>query len=140
MNIWKVWVRAMRNSLIEMIRKELMDYASWKTEMALQGSYNMPSVEEVIADKIIANGWSKPICSVGDTLWVVYKNKVYPVTIYAVRTDNKKNNKRICVEGNFHICEPYGNYTHYYSSTFNMSSIGKSIFNTEEDALKSLNK
>ena len=140
MNIWKVWVRTIRNSLIELIRKELMDYASWETKMALQGSYNMPSVEEVIADKIIANGWSKPTCSVGDTLWVVYKNKVCPVTIYAVRTDNKKNSKRICVEGNFEICEPYGNYTHYYSSTFNMSSIGKSIFNTEEDALKFLNK
>ena len=50
MNIWKDWVRAMRNSLIELIRKELMDYASWKTEMALQGSYNMPSVEEVVAE------------------------------------------------------------------------------------------
>lgn len=138
MNIWRVWVKAMRNSLIELIGKELMNYASWQTEMALAGNYDMPSAEEVIADKIIADGWTKPVCNVGDTLWVVYKKKVYPVTIYAVRTDNKKNSKRICVEGNFEISEPYGNYTHYYSSTFNLSSIGKSVFNTKEEALKSI--
>lgn len=95
-------MKAMRNSLIELIGKELMNYVSWQTEMALAGNYDVPSAE------------------------------------YAIRTDNKKNNKRICVEGNFEICEPYGNYTHYYSSTFNLSSIGKSVFNTKEEALKSI--
>lgn len=130
MNIWRVWVKAMRNSLIELIKQ----YPCMSTA---EDCY-IETIAEDLADYILADGWTKPICSVGDTLWVVYKKKVYPVTIYAVRTDNKKNNKRICVEGNFHICEPYGNYTHYYSSTFNISNIGKSIFNTEEEALKSL--
>jgi hypothetical protein len=93
-----------------------------------------------LADYILADGWTKPIYNVGDILWVVYKNKVYPVKIYAVRKDNKKNNKRICVEGNFDICEPYGNYTHYYRSTFNVSNIGKSIFPTKEEAEQALRK
>lgn len=112
------------------------------SELPCHYQADKPMIDKMgfIADCLLSDGWTKPVCNVGDKLWVVYKNKVYPVTIYAVRTDNKKNSKRICVEGEFHICEPYGNYTHYYSSTFNISSIGKSIFNTEEEALKSLNK
>lgn len=122
---------------------EALNIAEHKySELTCHYQKGKPIIDKIgfIADCLLVDGWTKPTCSVGDTLWVIYKNRVYPVTIYAVRTDNKKNNKRICVEGNFCICEPYGNYTHYYSSTFNLSSIGKSIFNSEGEALKSLNK
>lgn len=58
----------MRDRLIELIGKELLYYASWNTEMALAGNYTMPSVEEVIADKILKDGWIRPPCKVGDVV------------------------------------------------------------------------
>ena len=60
-----------RDRLIELIGKELLDYASWDTEMALAGNYTMPSVEEVIADKILKDGWIRPPCKVGQTVYIV---------------------------------------------------------------------
>lgn len=60
----------MRDRLIELIGKELLDYASWNTEMTLAGNYNMPSVEEVIADKILSDGWFRPPCKVGDKVYI----------------------------------------------------------------------
>lgn len=125
----------MRDELIELLT---MYYSEDETKRCVSWFTEEEAVN--LADYILADGWTKPIYNVGDILWVVYKNKVYPVTIYAVRTDNKKNNKRICVEGNFDICEPYGNYTHYYRSTFNASNIGKSIFFTKEEAEQALRK
>lgn len=65
----------MRNRLIELIGKELLDYASWSTEMALAGNYNMPSVEEVIADKILADGWMRPPVKIGQELWDIHYNR-----------------------------------------------------------------
>ena len=64
----------MRERLIELIGKELIDYASWQTEMALQGSYDMPSAEECIADKILADGWMRPPCKVGDMVYEIDKD------------------------------------------------------------------
>lgn len=61
----------MKERLIELIGKELLDYASWDTEMALAGNYTMPSVEEVIADKILKDGWIRPPCKVGQTVWLI---------------------------------------------------------------------
>ena len=61
----------MRDRLVELLGKELMDYASWQTEMALAGNYDMPSVEEVIADKILADGWYRLPCKVGDKVYII---------------------------------------------------------------------
>lgn len=70
--LWLIQERrctGMRDRLIELVGKELLNYASWHTEMALAGNYDMPSVEEVITDKILADGWFRPPCKVGDIFY-----------------------------------------------------------------------
>lgn len=83
-------------------------------------------------------------CKVGDTLWVVWsytkaqQKKVYPVEVYALRYDNKKNNMRVCVEGDFKIDCYDGYYTHRYQGTFSWENIGKTVFLTKEEAEQKL--
>lgn len=74
---------------------------------------------------------------VGDTVYIQYKKKIYPVDVYAIRYDTKTNNKRICVEGWLQIDEWY---QHSYSATFKWESIGKTVFLTHKDAEKALNE
>lgn len=75
----------MRDELIELLT---MYYSEDETKRCVSWFTEEEAVN--LADYILADGWTKPIYNVGDILWVVYKNKVYPVTIYAVRTDNKR--------------------------------------------------
>ena len=97
-----------------------------------------------IADSLMENGVIVPPCKVGDTLWVQWslsksrKANVYPVKVYALRFDTKKNNMRICVEGHFEITAYGGNYTHYYNGTFSWNSVGKTVFLAREEAEKVL--
>ena len=69
-----------KDRLVELIGEELLNYSSWSTEMALQGTYEMPSAEEVIADKLLADGWMRPPCKVGDTVY--YLNRQYHISLY----------------------------------------------------------
>lgn len=98
---------------------------------------------EKVADHLLANGVIVPPCKVGDTLWVNWlrfkeKYETHPVTVYAFRCDTKKNNMRICVEGQFEISAYGGSYTHYYKGTFAWNSVGKTVFFTKEEAEKAL--
>ena len=99
-----------------------------------------------LADHLLANGVIVPPCKVGDTLWIRWslsqghKKDIYPVKVYALRFDTKKNNKRICVEGHFKITSYGGSYTHYYNGTFAWESIGKTVFLTKEEAEKALER
>ena len=96
------------------------------------------------ADYLLANGVVVPPCKVGDTLWVQWsrnnavKEKIYPVKVYALRFDTKKNNMRICVEGKFKITDFGGEFTHYYNGTFTWNSVGKTVFLTREEAEQKL--
>lgn len=87
-----------------------------------------------------------PPCKVGDTLWVRWslseghKKDIYPVKVYALRFDTKKNNMRVCVEGHFKITAYGGSYTHYYNGTFAWNSVGKTVFLTKEEAEKALER
>ena len=114
----------MRDRLIEFIGKELMDYASWQTEMALAGNYDMPSVEEVIADKILKDGWFIPPCKVGDTVWDTEGNtwKVFAITIWqdciSLKTANSKHVRKTFAIGK--------------------RSIGKTVFFAEEEVEQAL--
>ena len=74
-------------------------------------------------------------CKVGDTVYIQYKKKIYPVSVYAIRYDTKTNNKRICVEGWLQIDECY---QHEYLATFKWESVGKTVFLTREEAEKAL--
>ena len=100
---------------------------------------------ERLADHLLANGVIVPPCKVGDTLWVNWgycksKEEPRPVKVYALRFDTKKNNMRICVEGNFKISSYDGSYTHYYNGTFAWNSVGKTVFLTKEEAEKALER
>jgi hypothetical protein len=92
------------------------------------------------AEQLLANGVIVPPCKVGDTLWVRWslseghKKDIYPVKVYALRFDTKKNNMRVCVEGHFKITAYGGGYTHYYNGTFAWNSVGKTVFLTKEEA------
>ena len=100
--------------------------------------------EHLFADYLIENGVIVLPCKVGDTLWVVWsytkaqQKKVYPVKVYALRYDNKKNNMRVCVEGDFKIDYCNGYYTHRYQGTFSWENIGKTVFLTREEAEQKL--
>ena len=104
---------------------------------------------EVIADGLLADGWMRPPCNVGDTVyvkWKLHRNSnygIYPVKVYALRWDEKKNNFRVCVEGEFKISAYGGKYTHYYRGTFAWNNVGKTVFLTRsqaEEVLKSEEK
>ena len=83
-------------------------------------------------------------CAVGDTLWVVWSyteacpKGVYPVKAYALRYDEKKNNMRVCVRGEFKMDRYDGFYYHSYRGTFAWENVGKTVFLTREDAEKAL--
>ena len=83
-------------------------------------------------------------CAVGDTLWVLWSytksipKGVYPVKAYALRYDDKKNNMRVCVNGNFKMDKYDGYYNYYYQGTFSWENVGKTVFLTKEDAKKAL--
>jgi hypothetical protein len=111
----------MRDRLIELIGKELLDYASWNTEMTLAGNYNMPSVEEVIADKILANGVIVPLLRTGQTVYRVSKNRMWEVKIWKVE-----------------ICGGTVSYIDHYDKSFLERHIGKGVFLTREDAKQAL--
>ncbi len=95
---------------------------------------------EVIADGLLASGVIVPPCKVGDTVyvkWKLHRNSnygIYPVKVYALRWDEKKNNFRVCVKGGFEISAYGGKYTHCYQSTFAWNNIGKTIFLSLKEA------
>ena len=102
----------------------------------------MPSFKD-IADYLLANGVIVPPCKVGDTVWINYEYsksiiRTCPVKVYAYRIDTKKNNMRICVEGNIKISAYGGHYNHYYNGTFKWDSVGKTVFLTKKEAEEKL--
>ncbi len=127
----------MRDRLIELIEQGQRDYYN------AYGS-NGTRLNKHLADYLLANGVIVPPCKVEDTLWVQWsytnavKKKIYPVKVYALRFDTKKNNMRICVEGKFEMTDYGGKYTHYYNGTFAWNSVGKTVFLTREEAEQKL--
>lgn len=130
-----------RNRLIELLKQAQDNYCDICAEDL--GYKDHEPFENYFADYLLANGVIVPPCKVGDTVWVNYEYykrepRTYPVKVYAYRFDTKKNNMRICVEGNFKISAYGGNYTHYYNGTFAWNSVGKTVFLTKEEAEKAL--
>lgn len=133
----------MRDRLIELLKSP--HKAEQLRQMGVTiGKYEDDCVEAMIADFLLANGVIVPPCKVGDVVWVNWERysksqkETRPVKVYALRFDTKKNNMRICVEGNFKVTAYGGSYTHYYNGTFAWNSVGKSVFLTKEEAEKAL--
>ena len=100
-------------------------------------------IAKVQADHLLANGVIVPPCKVGDTVWIRWgihesTKKIYPVKVYALRYDTKKNNMRLCVEANFEITDYGGRFNHHYIGTFPWDSVGKTVFLTREEAEQAL--
>lgn len=96
-----------------------------------------------LADYLIENGVIVPPCKVGDIVWIRWgihesTKKIYPVKVYALRYDTKKNNMRLCVEANFEITDYGGCFNHHYIGTFPWNSVGKTVFLTREEAEQAL--
>ena len=60
-----------RERLVELLDNGSLDYSSYSTEMALSGNYEMESIGQFLADKILADGWMRPPCKVGDKVYVI---------------------------------------------------------------------
>ncbi len=130
-----------RGRLIETMKKNQV--GTENGHKVLAETIWLPRVFEAMADSILGIGAIVPPCKVGDTVWVNWENyksvkETRPVKVYALRFDTKKNNMRICVEGDFEISSYGGSYTHYYNGTFAWSSVGKTVFLTREEAEKAL--
>ena len=126
----------MRDRLIELIGKELLDYSSWQTEMALAGNYDMPSLEEVITDKILADGWFRPPCKVGDEVYYISENplnlSVQANTIYeadVVRIVTTHLGTSLVIQ----IRNEYG-----CTEIPDINDWGKTVFLTKEEAEQAL--
>ena len=103
------------------------------------GDFSRNYCAEYISKYLLENGVIVPPCKVGDTLWIKWGfeetgKKLYPVKVYALRFDTKKNNMRICVEGDFHVSAYGGYFSHHYVGTFSWGSVGKTVFLTKEEA------
>ncbi len=108
-----------------------------------EGDVTDLSESEYIAECLLSDGVIVPPCKVGDTVWINYEYsksiiRTCPVKVYAYRIDTKKNNMRICVEGNIKISGYGGHYNHYYNGTFKWNSVGKTVFLTKEEAEQKL--
>ena len=96
------------------------------------------------AQDLLSNGVIVPPCKVGDTAfvkWRLHRNSgygIYPVKVYALRWDEKKNNFRVCVNGDFEISAYGGKYTHHYQAAFAWDNFGKTVFLTKSQAEKAL--
>jgi hypothetical protein len=97
-------------------------------------------IARLTADYLLKNGVIVPPCNVGDTVWIEWKKKIYPVRVYALRFDTKKNSMRMCVTGTFSITAYGGSFTHNYNGTFSWGSVGKTVFLTREEAERVMNK
>lgn len=129
----------MREKLIELLKK-----ADRNASDKFITDYN-----DAIADNaefLLANGVIVPPCKVGDTVYVKWRlsrhsnDGIYPAKVYALRWDEKKNNFRVCVDGDFEISAYGGKYTHRYQGTFAWNNFGKTVFLSIEEAEKALAK
>lgn len=127
-----------RERLIELLnKKQDIGIACNESQMDSRYSDTIEISNNELADYLIENNVIVPPVKVGDTVYIQYKKKIYPVDVYAIRYDTKTNNKRICVEGWLQIDEWY---QHSYSATFKWESVGKTVFLTREEAEKALNE
>lgn len=94
-----------------------------------------------IAESILSKGAVIPPVVVDQTLYVYNKHRNCPsldriveVTVYAIRMDTAKNDKRFCVIGADNT--GWGRYI----ATFKWDSIGKTIFYTYKEAEDKMNR
>lgn len=99
-----------RERLIELIREAKKHTKNAKSDL----ERNM-----IFADYILSDGWIRPPCKVGDTVYFVYCDNIYPHKIK-----------------HFEMTE-YGNFA-FSSLMFTFKQFGKDVFLTREEAEKEL--
>lgn len=118
-----------KDRLVELVGKEIMDYSSWATEMALAGNYDMPRAEEFIADKLLADGWMRPPVKVGQSFWHIeeYTHELLPDEYPTVKVVCESKVEKIFIE-------KYGNSFGDTRKSFSFHDIGKTVFLSREEA------
>ena len=94
----------------------------------------MKRIEETAA-YLLEHGVLMPPVNVGDIVYIIYCEKVYPVLVCRITSDNSEFGNRIQVENELKIDE---STTHWYSTRFKWESMGKSFFISREEAMKAL--
>ncbi|MBQ8808640.1 MAG: hypothetical protein IJZ81_04970 [Clostridia bacterium] len=123
-----------RERLVELLGEELLNYSSWSTEMALQGTYEMPSAEEVLADKLLADGWMRPPCKVGDIVYEAlpkcgYIRSLNVVGFHLGKFPDLRGHKR----KEYLVC-----YSDYSLTHIDIDKFGKTVFLSKEEAEQAL--
>lgn len=105
----------MRERLIEIIKKIVHSYFA-----------------EEIADAILADGWMRPPCRVGNTIYVLSNGIIHQTEVLKVKYEEEAEN-----HGKFireRIYAVIGNVL----TEFNFSDFGKTVFLTKEEAENAL--
>ena len=90
------------------------------------------SLDEYIADHLLANGVIVPPCKVGDKVYVIRQNKVKQCDVVFIGLSAEER----CSHFNFVEYYADGSFHKSYSMVFDV--IGKTVFLTKEEALKAL--
>ena len=111
-----------RDRLIELLDElEAICHVPIKVDSDGCGSYDIEG-SEYIADHILADGWIRPPCKVGDTVyWISPKNKIHKLEITSIR---------ITVSETEYGCWG-GDYT---PVCFYQNDFGKTVFLTKSQA------
>ena len=112
-----------KERLVELIHKGLNEW-SHSTNVVL---------EEHLADKILADGWIRPPCKVGDKIFVICNNEVQETSVFSMSMDISK------VVSVYYILAYSVDGTQkdkdgYYTSCLNSFRFGFNAFSSREEA------
>ncbi len=129
----------MKDRLIDLVDCATREYSEYSTEMAMAGNYGIESMGEFIADKILADGWMRPPCKVGQTVYkpVITDDTKEPVVWEIIITyiSADINEKGVDADSSF-VVGHLKNTVCGESAHF--SDFGKTVFFTREEAEKAL--
>ena len=128
----------MRERLIELLKHVNFDFSEECVACCEDGYKAMPMLEDFFADYLLANGVIVPPCKVGDTVYYFshrpFNLSLLPNTIYeadVVRIVTTRLGTSIVIQ----IHNDYG-----CTEVTQISSFGKTVFLTKEEAEKALNE
>ena len=107
----------MRDRLIELIKKIVHSYFA-----------------EEIANSILADGWMRLPCRIGDTIYVLSNGMIHQAEVLKVKYEEEAENHGKFIRERIYvvICNVL--------TEFNFSDFGKTVFLTKEEAEQALRK
>lgn len=111
----------MKDRLIELIRTA-------SHELTTRCVGDCGDCSDKIADYIIADGWIRPPCKVGDKVYVIFKNEIYKATVFSMKIETEDDHYLTLIK--VKVFDKI--------SMFKVFIFGKSVFLTREEAEKAL--